>query len=190
MARMPPATVDVTAAVVRRLIRRQRPDLAGRSLVLIANGWDNATFRLGDELAVRLPRRPEAVPLILHEQQYLPGIASRSPVAVPVPVHAGQPTSDFPWPWSIVRWVHGFPAVDARPGDRGPAAHDLAAFLMALHVPAEAGVPVNPFRGVALGDRDAVVLERLEDRERYPRAAELGALWARPVQPTPGTARQ
>lgn len=64
MARMPHATVDVTAAVVRRLIRQQRPDLAGRSVVRIANGWDNATFRLGGELAVRLPRRPEAVPLI------------------------------------------------------------------------------------------------------------------------------
>ena len=178
MARMPHATVDVTAAVVRRLIRQQRPDLAGRSVVRIANGWDNATFRLGGELAVRLPRRPEAVPLILHEQQYLPGIASRSPAAVPVPVHAGRPTPYFPLPWSILRWVHGTPAVDVGPGNRGPAVDGLAAFLMALHVPAAAGVPVNPFRGVPLGDRGAVVLERLEDRERYPHAAELRALWA------------
>ena len=85
MALMPPAAVDVSAAVVRRLIRQQRPDLADRSLARIANGWDNVTFRLGDELAVRLPRRPEAVPLILHEQQYQPVIASRSPAAVPVP---------------------------------------------------------------------------------------------------------
>ncbi|MCC2660216.1 MAG: aminoglycoside phosphotransferase [Arthrobacter sp.] len=178
MALMPPAAVDVSAAVVRRLIWQQRPDLADRSLARIANGWDNVTFRLGDELAVRLPRRPEAVPLILHEQQYLPGIASRSPAAVPVPLHAGQPTSYFPWPWSIVRWVHGTPAVGVGPPDRGPAADGLAAFLIALHVPAEAGVPVNPFRGVALGDREAVVLERLKDRERYPQAAALRALWA------------
>jgi aminoglycoside phosphotransferase (APT) family kinase protein len=178
MALMPPATVDVSAAVVRRLIRQQRPDLADRSLVRIANGWDNVTFRLGDELAVRLPRRPEAVPLILHEQQYLPGIASRSPAAVPVPVHAGRPTPYFPWPWSIVRWVHGTPAVGVGPPGRGPAAEGLAAFLIALHVPAEAGVPVNPFRGVALGDREATVLERLKDGERYPQAAALRALWA------------
>ena len=178
MARMPPATVDVTAAAVRRLIRQQRPDLAGRSLVRIANGWDNATFRLGDELAVRLPRRPEAVPLILHEQQYLPGIASRSPAAVPFPVHAGQPTSDFPWPWSIVQWVHGTPAADVGPRDRGPAVAGLAAFLGALHVPAGPGVPVNPVRGVPLADRGAAVLERLEDRQRYPQATALRALWA------------
>jgi aminoglycoside phosphotransferase (APT) family kinase protein len=178
MALMPPATVEVTAAVVRRLIRQQRPDLGGRSLVRIANGWDNVTFRLGDELAVRLPRRPEAVPLILHEQKYLPGIASRSPAAVPVPVHAGQPTPYFPLPWSIVRWVHGTPAAGVGPPDRGPAADGLAAFLMALHVPAEAGVQVNPYRGVPLGDREAVVLERLGDRARYPQAAALKAVWA------------
>ena len=102
MAGMPPATVEVSAAVVRALLLDQRPDLAGRSLVRVANGWDNATFRLGDDLAVRLPRRGEAVPLVLHEQRYLPVIAGRSPVPVPEPVHAGHPTSDFPWPWSII----------------------------------------------------------------------------------------
>ncbi|MDQ0866949.1 aminoglycoside phosphotransferase family protein [Arthrobacter globiformis] len=178
MARMPQATIEVSAAVVHALIRDQRPDLAGRSLVRVANGWDNATFRLGDDLAVRLPRRDEAVPLILHEQQYLPGIASRSPVAVPVPVHAGRPTSDFPWPWSIVRWVPGAEAVDAGPADRAPAVDGLAAFLKSLHVPAAPGVPVNPVRGVPLVDRDAVVRERLGDRERYPQSAGLRAVWA------------
>lgn len=177
MAGMPPATVEVSAAVVRALIRDQRPDLAGRPLVRVANGWDNATFRLGGDLAVRLPRRDEAVPLILHEQRYLPGVARRSPVPVPVPVHAGRPTSDFPWPWSIVRWVPGVPAVDAGPENRAPAADGLAAFLTALHVPADAEVPVNPVRGVPLPDRNAVVLERLGDRERYPQAAELRAVW-------------
>ncbi|MDQ0620532.1 aminoglycoside phosphotransferase family protein [Arthrobacter globiformis] len=178
MARMPPATVEVSAAVVHALIRDQRPDLAGRPLVRLANGWDNATFRLGDDLAVRLPRRDEAVPLIVHEQQYLPGIARRSPVPVPVPVHAGHPTSDFPWPWSIVRWVSGTAAVDAASAARRRAVDGLAAFLMSLHVPADTGVPVNPVRGVPLMDRDAVVQERLGDRERYPRSAELRALWA------------
>lgn len=178
MADMPPATVEVSAAVVRSLLRDQRPDLAGRSLVRIADGWDNATFRLGDDLAVRLPRRAEAVPLILHEQRYLPGIADRSPVAVPIPLHAGLPTSDFPWPWSIVRWVNGVPAADVGPSGRSPAAEDLAAFLRCLHVPADAGVPVNPVRGVPLIHRDVDVRERLRDKDRYPRAAELETVWA------------
>jgi aminoglycoside phosphotransferase (APT) family kinase protein len=178
MAGMPPATIEVSDAVVHALIRDQRPDLAARALVRVANGWDNATFRLGSNLAVRLPRRAEAVPLILHEQQHLPGIAGRTPVPVPVPVHAGQPTSDFPWPWSIVRWVPGTAAVDAGPADRAPAVDGLAAFLKSLHVPAGAGVPVNPVRGVPLMDRNAAVLERLGDRERYPQPAGLREVWA------------
>jgi len=178
MARMPPATVEVSDSVVQRLVRDQRPDLGDFPLARVANGWDNATFRLGDGLAVRLPRRAEAVPLILHEQRYLPDIARRSPVAVPVPVHAGRPTSDFPWPWSIVRWVPGAAAADVGPAGRGPAAKGLADFLLSLHVPAETGVPVNPFRCVPLTDRDAVLVEQLGDRERYPQAAALRAVWA------------
>ncbi|WP_264355190.1 aminoglycoside phosphotransferase family protein [Pseudarthrobacter sp. MM222] len=175
---MPPATVEVSNTVVQRLVRDQRPDLGDCPLTRVANGWDNATFRLGDGLAVRLPRRAEAVPLILHEQRYLPDIARRSPVAVPVPVHAGRPTSDFPWPWSIVRWVPGTAAADAGPPGRGPAAKDLADFLLSLHVPAETGVPVNPFRGVPLTDSGTVLVERLGDHERYPQAAALRAVWA------------
>ncbi|MDR6415332.1 aminoglycoside phosphotransferase family protein [Pseudarthrobacter sulfonivorans] len=178
MAEMPPATVEVDDAVVRLLVRDQRPDLADHPLARVANGWDNATFRLGDHLAVRLPRRAEAVPLMLHEQAYLPGIARRSPVLVPVPVHAGRPTPEFPWPWSIVQWVSGTAAADVGPANRGPAAEGLADFLLSLHLPAENGVPVNPVRGVPLTDRDAAVVERLRDRERYPQAAPLGALWA------------
>ncbi|MEC5181785.1 phosphotransferase, partial [Arthrobacter sp. CG_A4] len=96
----------------------------------------------------------------------------------PVPVHAGRPTPDFPYPWSIVRWVPGTAAADVHPAGRGPAAEGLADFLLSLHVPAETGVPVNPFRGVPLLDRDASVLEWLVDRERYPQAAALKAVWA------------
>jgi len=178
MAEMPPATVEVTNDTVQRLVRDQRPDLGDCPIARVANGWDNATFRLGDSLAVRLPRRAEAVPLILHEQRYLPDIARRSPVAVPVPVHAGRPTPDFPWPWSIVPWVPGAAAADVGPAGRGPAAKGLADFLLSLHVPAETDVPVNPFRRVPLTDRDAVLLERLADHERYPQAAALRAVWA------------
>ncbi|WP_344367093.1 aminoglycoside phosphotransferase family protein [Arthrobacter humicola] len=172
---MPPATVEVSNAVVQRLVRDQRPDLADCPIERVANGWDNATFRLGDRLAVRLPRRAEAVPLILQEQRYLPDIARRSPVAVPVP---GRPTSDFPWPWSIVRWVPGAAAADVGPAGRASAAKGLADFLLSLHVPAESGIPVNPFRGVPLTDRDGVLVERLKDHERYPQSAALRAVWA------------
>jgi len=72
MPLMPAADIDVTEQLVRRLLTQQFPDLAGLPLRLAANGWDNAIFRLGSNLAVRLPRREAAAHLIEHEQRWLP----------------------------------------------------------------------------------------------------------------------
>ena len=55
------------------------------------SGWDNAMFRLGEQLAVRLPRRIAVAKLIDHEQRWLPQLAPLLPIAVPAPVRAGQP---------------------------------------------------------------------------------------------------
>ena len=57
---MPAAEVSVPPELVRRLLAAQQPDLAHLPVRLIAHGWDNLMYRLGDELAVRLPRRAPA----------------------------------------------------------------------------------------------------------------------------------
>ena len=67
----------------------QEPDLSHLSVRLMAHGWDNVMYRLGDELAVRLPRRAVAAGLIVHEQRWLPVVAPRLPLPVPAPVRAG-----------------------------------------------------------------------------------------------------
>src|SRR5437868_4236269 len=54
---MPAAEVDVDVALVRALLSEQFPDLLDLDLTALAFGWDNAIFRLGDDLTVRLPRR-------------------------------------------------------------------------------------------------------------------------------------
>ena len=71
--RMPVADVDISAELVRRLLASQHPDLAGLPVEFLANGWDNALFRLGTELVVRLPRRQLAATIIEHEQRWLHG---------------------------------------------------------------------------------------------------------------------
>src|SRR5882762_5710840 len=65
---MPAAEVDVGPEVVRALLAEQHPDLADLDLVELAYGWDNAMYRLGDELTVRVPRRAMAAALVEHEQ--------------------------------------------------------------------------------------------------------------------------
>jgi aminoglycoside phosphotransferase (APT) family kinase protein len=52
---MPTAEVDVTAGLVRELLTAQHPDLARLPVEFLANGWDNAIFRLGEQLLARMP---------------------------------------------------------------------------------------------------------------------------------------
>ena len=172
---MPAAEVEIDEARLRALVTRQFPELADRSIEIVANGWDNVVARLGDALAVRVPRRAAAVALIEHECAWLPEIAARVPVAVPTPVHLGSADGGFPWPWSIVAWIDGAPA-DAAGPPTGDDADRFAEVLRALAVPAPPNAPVNPFRGVPLSARDDRVGEHLE-RIGGPDRDALSAIW-------------
>jgi len=158
---MPAAEVSVSPELVRRLLAAQQPDLAHLPVRLIAHGWDNFMYRLGDELAVRLPRRAAAARLIVHEQRWLPVIAPRLPLPVPAPVRAGRAAPGYPWPWSIVPFLPGQLAAREPPADPAGAAAGLGRFLAALHVPAPQDAPVNRNRGVPLAERTAVVTQNL-----------------------------
>lgn len=132
--------------LVQALLREQHPDLAGLGLGPVAGGWSNQQFRLGDELAVRMPRTPEAPATLRHEQKWLPEIAARLPLPIPTPVRVGEPSELFEHPWSVVRWVEGEPA-DREPISRPESADDLARFLAALHHDAADDVPARPRHG-------------------------------------------
>jgi len=165
----PPAEVTLTVADVDRLIASQHPSLRGE-LRAVAHGWDNEVFRLGDELAVRLPRREAAAHLVENEQRWLPVLAPSLPVRVPVPVAVGVPDEIYPWRWSIVPWFDGARVVDLPLAERDALAGDVAAVLRALHAVAAVDAPRNPVRGVPLRDRDAVVRGRVA-------GSQLEELW-------------
>ncbi|HEY8472325.1 MAG TPA: aminoglycoside phosphotransferase family protein [Natronosporangium sp.] len=155
----PPAEVDLDDRLVRALLRDQHPDLADRPLALVAGGWDNATYRLGDDLAVRLPRRRVAAALLRKEQEWLPRLAARLPVPVPEPVRVGEPSAGYPWPWSVVRWIPGRSAEceELSPGQ----AEQFGRFLAALHEPAPDSLPRNEYRCLTLADVSPRVEQRL-----------------------------
>ncbi len=47
---------DITPALVTQLIAGQFPQWADLPITPVeVNGWDNTTFRLGDQMSVRLP---------------------------------------------------------------------------------------------------------------------------------------
>ncbi|MBI1311427.1 phosphotransferase [bacterium] len=173
----PTAEWDIDADLVRRLLREQHPDLVTADLRLLDTGWDNVFFRLGDRHVVRLPRRQLAVPLIVHEQTWLPQLASLLPVSIPAPVRLGQSTDEFLHPWSILPWLPGEPADVAPPAS--DQARLLADFLRALHQIAPADAPHNPYRGVPLQQRATSVDERLQRLCRTTDAVtpEIDRLW-------------
>lgn len=147
---VPPAEVEIGEDLVRRLLAAQHPDLAHLPITLAASGWDNDMFRLGEDLAVRMPRRLAGLELIQNEQRWLPTLP-RLPLPIPAPRRLGVPGEGYPWPWSVLPWMIGGPVdLDPLRADQAPV---LAAFLKALHQPAPAQAPHNPHRGVPLADR-------------------------------------
>jgi aminoglycoside phosphotransferase (APT) family kinase protein len=158
-AATPKAEVEIDAGLVRALLRAQHPDLAELPIRPADTGWDNVMFRLGDQYALRLPRRTLAAKLIEHEQRWLPELANRLPLPVPSPVRIGTPACGFPWCWSVLPWLKG-KAADLSDLEAEQAV-PLAAFLSALHVNAPPEAPTNPSRGVPLTKRADAIEARM-----------------------------
>lgn len=175
---MPAAEIDVSPALLRRLLHAQHPDLADWPLTVLANGWDNVVFRVGDDLLARLPRREMGARLAVHEQRWLPGLAPRLPLPIPAPVRAGRPGLGYPWPWSIVPYLPGEVAALTPPADPAAAAVSLGGFLAALHTPAPPDAPDNPFRGVPLADRTDTVMQNLSLVADQVDARAVRRMWA------------
>jgi aminoglycoside phosphotransferase (APT) family kinase protein len=137
--------------LVRALLRDQHPALADLEIRDVNGGWDNQLWRLGEELAVRLPRTERAPALLRIEQAWLPVLADRLPLPTPTPVRIGEPSSLFEHSWTIARWVDGEPA-DRAPVTRMDAAEILAEFLGVLHDQAPADALANTGRGIPLAE--------------------------------------
>ena len=100
--------------LVRRMLDEQLPHWSELAIERVRpEGMVNAIFRLGDRLAVRLPRRVkwsyDNDPL----DAWLPQLAPELPLEVPVPIARGVPTDGYPAHWSVVTWVDGEAGVDA-----------------------------------------------------------------------------
>ncbi|WP_407541944.1 phosphotransferase (plasmid) [Deinococcus radiomollis] len=88
-------------------------------------GWDNRTFRLGTDLSIRLPSAQGYIAQVEKEHRWLPVLAASLTWPVPVPVALGQPNRDYPFPWSVYRWLDGQPAGIAHLPDLCAFAEDV-----------------------------------------------------------------
>lgn len=186
----PQADHAIDAALLRALLRDQHPDLADQAITPVDAGWDNAMFRLGATLAVRMPRRQVAARLLEHEQRWLTVLAPDLPLPVPSPMRAGAPGRGYPWRWSVLPWIEGRTADLAPPAPS--EAERFATFLRALHAPAPADAPANPVRGVALRERITAIAPRLDRLRARTDAitAAVEAAWQRGLAAPPATSRR
>lgn len=156
MGKMHPDEVETDVSLVRHLLTAQFPRWADLPLTPVPSaGTDNALYRLGREMVVRLPRIGWALDQIDAERRWLPRLAPHLPLAIPEPLAQGQPGAGYPWPWAVYRWLAGENLDADRLTNARQAAIDLARFITALQGIDVAGGPPAGTRGQPLALRDA-----------------------------------
>jgi aminoglycoside phosphotransferase (APT) family kinase protein len=179
--------VDVDVSLVGRLLAVQFPQWADLPIEPVHSaGTDNAIYRLGSEMAVRLPRIEGATGQVDKEQQWLPRLAPHLPLAIPVPLAKGRPGEGYPWQWSVYQWLEGETATNEGLADLGQAARDLAHFVAALHGidPTSGPAPGahNSFRGVPLSTRDAETRAAIAELSGMLDTGAVTAAWETALQ--------
>ncbi|MES2998990.1 MAG: aminoglycoside phosphotransferase family protein [Pseudomonadota bacterium] len=132
--------IEITEMTVRHLIDSQFPKFSNLPIKpVLHNGWDNQTFRLGRNFLIRLPSAQHYASQVEKEQYWLPRLANYLPLPIPEPIAIGEPSNEYPYPWSIYKWLPGNPALYTHQIHKNNVAIDLARFLSALQK-----IPVDP----------------------------------------------
>jgi aminoglycoside phosphotransferase (APT) family kinase protein len=162
--------------------RAQFPQWAGLAIAPVPSwGTDNALYRLGDAMVVRLPRRERTVGTLQKERRWLPRLAPLLPLAVPLPLAEGVPAEGYPWQWSVYRWLAGEDATVGGIADSSRLANDLARFIAALQRIDPTGGPPpgvhNFFRGEPLASRDAATRAAMPSLDGVIDVDQATAVW-------------
>jgi aminoglycoside phosphotransferase (APT) family kinase protein len=183
---MHPDEVEVDEALVRRLLAAQLPHLADLPMAAVEPwGTDNAVWRLGTDLVVRLPRIDWAEHQITLEATWLPRLAPHLPVAVPEPVAVGEPAGDYPFRWGVHRWIPGAGATPEAIDHPVAFALELADTLRELQrVPTE-GAPVARHRARPLQAYDEPTRRAIERASHLIDAAAATAVWEEALAAAP-----
>jgi aminoglycoside phosphotransferase (APT) family kinase protein len=151
--------IETDVALVRRMLAGQFPQWAELAIEpVVSYGTDHDIYRLGDNLAARLPRIEWATGQAKKEAEWLPKLAPHLPLAVPVQLAMGQPAEGYPFEWSVYEWLPGENA-NGTIADLDHAAVDLAAFVRALRqVDTTGAYPrLSGSRGAPLSELDTHV---------------------------------
>lgn len=168
----------VDEELVRRLLVAQMPDRADLPLVAVEPwGTDNAIWRLGDDLVVRLPRIAWAAGQVDREATWLPRLAPHLPVTVPEPVAVGEPGCGYPHRWALHRWIPGEGAALDRIADPVAFALDLAEVARSLQAVPPQGAPAARNRARPVQAYDEATRRAIAGAAHLIDAAAALAVW-------------
>lgn len=175
---------EIDERTVRALVDAQFPDFAGETIRKVpSSGTVNAIFRIGDNLAARLPLQPQdpetSAALLASEAEAAKKIAKQIPVPVPQPVAIGAPSEAYPSAWSIQTWIEGSVATSTTPGSSPKFVADLIDLILELRAADTHGETFKgDNRGGNLKDHDEWMAECLRRSKDLLDTALLGDLWS------------
>lgn len=179
----PPARITVDAATVQQLVSDQFPQWSDLDVEPVRNpGWDNVTFRLGEDLVVRLPSAAEYALAVEKEQRWLPRLAPRLPVPIPSVRGLGVPGAGYPFAWSVYDWLEGATATRGDVTDQAQFAGQLADFLASLRSvdPVDGPQPGihNWYRGATLLTYDGTARRAMDTLTGHVDVHRAAEVWA------------
>lgn len=99
---------NITPDLARKLIDSQFPEYAHLSIRSVEKqGHDNRTYRLGNDMLIRMPSADSYALKVPKEQDLLPKLAPYLTINIPVPLKIGNASADYPYPFSIYKWLEG-----------------------------------------------------------------------------------
>ena len=157
---------------IRRLVRRQFPELPCGVVEKLGEGMDCSAWLIDGRSVFRFPKRETGAECLQNEIRVLPHIAPRLPVPVSAPRWIGVPTSEYAWPFAGYELIAGRAVCDACIPDSAASkfARSLAGFLRALHSISveeahEFEAPIDKWQRLDVAYRCDFARERLKHAE-------------------------
>lgn len=146
-------------------------------------GHDNCTYRLGDHMLIRMPTTTDYALQVPKEQELLPQLAKRLSVSIPAPIKMGKPSADYPYPFSIYKWLSGksINLLTLTNQEKEQLAYDLANFLKELQAITDIEGPKpgqdNCWRGDHVSVYDKGAREQIAELAEIIDTGQAFALW-------------
>ena len=173
-----------TLDLARKLIAEQFPEYASLTIVDVEKqGHDNRTYRLGDQMLIRMPTAAAYALKVPKEQELLPKLAKCLSFSIPAPIKMGKPSTDYPYPFSIYKWLSGksINLLTLTDQEKEQLAFDLSKFLKELQAITDVEGPEsgqhNWWRGDHVSVYDKGAREQIAELAEIIDARKALALW-------------